>query len=70
VASNENQRAKKQALVEAELQDAISALRKPNRGLAGKAMVEAAERRASGGLSAIRSLYSLLDIRGNGANMS
>ncbi|OAA61242.1 DNA replication regulator Sld3 [Niveomyces insectorum RCEF 264] len=38
-------RARRKALVEAELQEAISALKKPNRELAGKAAVEAAERR-------------------------
>ena len=38
-------RARKKALVDAELQEAISALKKPNRELAGKATVEAAERR-------------------------
>ena len=43
----EDTKAQKQALVDAELQDAISALRKPNRGLAGKALVEAAEKRSS-----------------------
>lgn len=38
-------KAKKKALVEAELQNAISALKKPNRQLAGKAIVEEAEKR-------------------------
>ncbi|GKT40080.1 uncharacterized protein ColSpa_00261 [Colletotrichum spaethianum] len=47
-------KAQKKALVEAELKDAITAIRKPNRDLAGKAIVEAAEKRASGGLSSIR----------------
>ena len=52
-------KAKKRALVEAELQDAISVLRKPNRELAGKAVVEAAERRAaSASLSQMRSTSS------------
>lgn len=37
----------KRVRVEAELKDAISALRKPNRDCVGKAMAEAAERRAS-----------------------
>ncbi|CAK7235436.1 hypothetical protein SCUCBS95973_009269 [Sporothrix curviconia] len=41
-------RARKKALVDAELQEAISALKKPNRELAGKAAVEAAERRLFG----------------------
>jgi hypothetical protein len=49
-------RAKKKAMVEAELQDAITALRKPNRELAGKAVVEAAERRTTGSLSSIKSM--------------
>ncbi|WYZ42849.1 hypothetical protein EsH8_VI_000548 [Colletotrichum jinshuiense] len=47
-------KAQKKALVEAELKDAITALRRPNRELAGKAIVEAAEKRASGGLSSIK----------------
>jgi DNA replication regulator SLD3 len=37
----------KKAKVEAELKDAISALRKPNRECVGKAMAEADQRRAS-----------------------
>lgn len=41
-------RARKKALVEAELQQAISALKKPNREMAGRAAVEAAERRLFG----------------------
>ncbi|CAK7228916.1 hypothetical protein SBRCBS47491_007071 [Sporothrix bragantina] len=44
----EESRARKKALVDAELQEAISALKKPNRELAGKATVEAAERRLFG----------------------
>lgn len=45
-------KASKRALVDAELKDAITALRKPNREVAvGKAMAEAAERRASTSLS-------------------
>ncbi|KAK2065333.1 hypothetical protein LY76DRAFT_499618 [Colletotrichum caudatum] len=47
-------KAQKKALVEAELKDAITAIRKPNRDLAGKTVVEAAEKRASGGLSSIK----------------
>ncbi|KAK5652553.1 hypothetical protein OQA88_10314 [Cercophora sp. LCS_1] len=43
----EDARAKKKALVEAELKDAISALKKPNRALAVKELVEAAEKRVS-----------------------
>ncbi|KXX77029.1 hypothetical protein MMYC01_206115 [Madurella mycetomatis] len=45
----QNPRAKKKAEVEAELKDAISALKKPNRSLAAKELVEAAEKRASAG---------------------
>ncbi|KAJ0279712.1 hypothetical protein CBS470a_009115 [Colletotrichum nupharicola] len=47
-------KAQKKAMVEAELKDAITALRKPNRELAGKAIVEDAEKRTSGGLSSIK----------------
>jgi DNA replication regulator SLD3 len=60
--SLDDAKAKKKALVEAELQDAISVLRKPNRELAGKAIVEAAERRASRGISTIRSEQFFLKI--------
>lgn len=42
-----NTKAKKQAIIEAELKDAISALKKPNRELAGKSLVETAEKRAA-----------------------
>jgi len=45
-------KANKKAMVEAELKDAISALRKPNRGVVGKDMAEADERRALTGSSA------------------
>ncbi|KAF4978296.1 hypothetical protein FZEAL_5307 [Fusarium zealandicum] len=45
-------KASKKAQVEEELKDAISSLRKPNRVVVSKAMVEATERRASVGLSA------------------
>ncbi|KAL8387801.1 hypothetical protein RB595_009664 [Gaeumannomyces hyphopodioides] len=45
----EDARAKKKALVEAELQDAISALKKPNRVLAGKVLAEESERRLFAG---------------------
>jgi len=55
VSSSDDLKAKKKAMVEAELQDAISALKKPNRELAGKAMVEAAERRLFAGPTYIRS---------------
>ncbi|ROT36952.1 hypothetical protein SODALDRAFT_335169 [Sodiomyces alkalinus F11] len=51
----DNPRAQKKAMVEAELKNAIDAIRKPNRVLVGKAIVEeAAERRTSGGLSHIK----------------
>lgn len=40
-------RASKKALVEAQLKDAISALRKPNREVVGQAMAEAAEHRVT-----------------------
>lgn len=53
--SAEDQKARKKAMVEAELQEAISALKKPNRALAGKAVVEAAEQRTSGGISQLKS---------------
>ena len=43
-----NCRAKKQLNIEAELKEAISALKKPNRELAGKNIVETAEKRAAG----------------------
>jgi DNA replication regulator SLD3 len=39
-------KAKKQAAIEAELKDAISALKKPNRELAGKSLAETLERRS------------------------
>ncbi|EHL02415.1 hypothetical protein M7I_1490 [Glarea lozoyensis 74030] len=42
-----NAKAAKQAKIDAELKDAISALKKPNRELAGKALVETAERRST-----------------------
>jgi DNA replication regulator SLD3 len=42
-----NTKAKKQAIIEAELRDAISALKKPNRVLAGKSQAETAEKRAA-----------------------
>ncbi|OAA37227.1 DNA replication regulator Sld3 [Metarhizium rileyi] len=50
--NHEDAKASKKALVEAELKDAISALRKPNREVVGKAMEEADERRAMTSLSA------------------
>ena len=42
-----NLKAKKQANIDAELKEAISALKKPNRELAGKDIVETAEKRAA-----------------------
>ncbi|SPN96892.1 uncharacterized protein DNG_00412 [Cephalotrichum gorgonifer] len=47
-------RKKKQAILDAELHDAIATIRKPNRQLVGAATVEAAERRTSGSLSQTR----------------
>lgn len=46
-ASNMSSKAKTKANVEAELKEAIAALKKPNRELAGKAIVETAERRSA-----------------------
>ncbi|RDL41924.1 Uncharacterized protein BP5553_01903 [Venustampulla echinocandica] len=42
-----NAKARKQARIEAELKDAISALKKPNRELAGKTLAENVERRSA-----------------------
>jgi DNA replication regulator SLD3 len=42
-----NTKAKKQAIIEAELKEAISALKKPNRELAGKSLAETAEKRSA-----------------------
>ena len=47
MAGLEDAKASKKAKIEAELRDAISNLRKPNREVVGKAMAEAAERKAS-----------------------
>lgn len=47
----EDAKVNKKTLVDAELKDAINALRKPNREVVGKAIAEAAERKASTGLS-------------------
>lgn len=59
--AGEESRQGKKTGVDAELQDAISALRRPNRNLAGASMVEAAEKRVSGGggLSQIRSKFGV-----------
>ncbi|XXG98129.1 hypothetical protein Hte_004450 [Hypoxylon texense] len=51
---SEDEKAKKEALLKTELQDAISALRRPNREVVGKAMAEADERRAITSLSSLR----------------
>ncbi len=51
----EEEKAKKEAIVKAELRDAINTLRRPNRDVVGKAMTEAAERRATTSLSQLRS---------------
>jgi len=53
----QDQKAHKKAMVEAELQDAISALKKPNRVLAGKILVEETERRLFGGPTYIQSEF-------------
>jgi DNA replication regulator SLD3 len=46
IAPESNVKARKQAKIEAELKEAIAALKKPNRELAGKVLVETAERRS------------------------
>ena len=45
--SADGEKARKKAVLDAELKDAITALKKPNRALAGKEIVEAAEKRTS-----------------------
>lgn len=50
-----NDRVKKDARVHAELKNAITALRRPNRDVVGQAMVEDAERRATTTLSQLKS---------------
>lgn len=55
IARVEEVRARKKALVEAQLQEAISALKKPNRELVGKAVVEDAEKRLFGVTGQVRS---------------
>lgn len=57
----EDAKRNKKALVEAELKNAISALRKPNRDVVGKAMAEADQHRILAGLSA-KSACSDLDL--------
>ena len=62
-ASNfQEQKARKKAMVEAELSDAISALKKPNRVLAGKILVEETERRLFGGPTYVQSTYIPVEI--------
>lgn len=56
VARVEEARARKKALVEAQLQEAISALKKPNREMAGKAIVEDSEKRLFGITGAVRKI--------------
>lgn len=51
---------KKEAMVQAELQDVINSVRRPNRDVVGKAMAEAAERRATTSLSQLRSKFYFL----------
>ncbi|KAI1383106.1 DNA replication regulator SLD3-domain-containing protein [Hypoxylon trugodes] len=50
----EEEKARKEALVKAELKDAISVLRRPNRDVVGKDIAEAAERRTTTSLSQLR----------------
>lgn len=57
VSNLQDAKSNKKAQVEAELKEAISSLRKPNREVVGKALAEAAERRATVGSSA-KSMYS------------
>ncbi|KAK3694559.1 DNA replication regulator SLD3-domain-containing protein [Podospora appendiculata] len=52
----EDIKAKKKAIVEAELKNAITALKKPNRTLANRELVEAAEKRASVGMPPVKKL--------------
>lgn len=59
---SEGERAKKDALVKAELHDAISALKRPNRDVVGKAMAEADERRATTSLSQLKSKWMLIPL--------
>lgn len=50
----EEEKLQREVQIQAELRDAISSLRKPNRDVVGKAMAEAAERRATTSLSQLR----------------
>ncbi|KAF4620089.1 hypothetical protein G7Y89_g14730 [Cudoniella acicularis] len=47
LAPDANAKAKKKAIIDAELKEAISALKKPNRELAGKVLAETAEKRSA-----------------------
>lgn len=47
LAPKANAKAEKKAVIEAELKEAISALKRPNRELAGKSIVETAEKRSA-----------------------
>jgi hypothetical protein len=58
----------KKAQVEAELRDAISSLRKPNRQVVGQALAEAAERRATVSSSA-KSMYQNSNVQTPSANI-
>lgn len=53
--AGEDPKAKKKALLDAELKNAISALKKPNRALAVREFVDAAEKRVSTGTSQLKS---------------
>lgn len=55
-----NSKAKQKAMVDAQLKDAISALKKPNRELVGKALAdEIAEKRSSTSASRARSEFAI-----------
>jgi DNA replication regulator SLD3 len=54
----EDPKAKKKALLDAELKEAISALKKPNRALAVKEFVDAADKRASTGAAQLKSKFA------------
>lgn len=55
LAGLDDAKAKKKAMVEAQLKDAISGLRKPNREVVGKALEEAAEQRVATGIAKSKS---------------
>lgn len=52
-------KAQKEAIVKAELQDAINSIRRPNRDVVGKDMAETTERRATTSLSQLRSKFDV-----------